>query len=51
MGMNKGGISMAIGASIISILYLGIILAIAGLSIYALILLVKALKIYIDKNS
>lgn len=50
---NKGGINMDIqfGMSIIMILYLGVIMAIAGLGIYTLILAIKALKIYIKNNS
>ena len=38
------------GMSIVAILYLGFIMAIAGLSIYTLILAIKALKIYIKNN-
>ena len=37
--------------SLWAILNIIVVAAIAGLSIYALILLIKALKIYIDKNS
>ncbi|GAA0124361.1 hypothetical protein UT300019_02630 [Clostridium sp. CTA-19] len=33
------------------VLYTIIILILTGLSVYALILLIKALKIYINKNS
>ena len=40
-----------VGMSILMILYLGVIAAIAGLSIYTLILAIKALKIYIKNNS
>ena len=39
------------GMSIIMILYLGAIMAIAGLGIYTLISAIKALKIYIKNNS
>lgn len=35
----------------VSLVYLGFVLCIAGLFIYVLILLIKALKIYIKKNS
>ena len=39
------------GLSIILILYIAVIMTIVGLGIYALILLIKALKIYIKNNS
>ena len=39
------------GMSIIALLYIGVIIAIAGLGIYTLILAIKALKIYIKNNS
>ena len=39
------------GLSIILILYIAAIITIVGLGIYALILLIKALKIYIKNNS
>lgn len=39
------------GVSLWAILNIIVVATIAGLSIYALILLIKALKIYIDKNS
>ncbi|CUU47809.1 hypothetical protein BCD96_002103 [Clostridium beijerinckii] len=39
--------SLAIG----SLIYLIALAALWGLSVYVLILLIKALKIYIDKNS
>ena len=39
------------GLSIILILYIAVIMIIVGLGIYALILLIKALKIYIKNNS
>ena len=39
------------GLSIILILYIATIITIVGLGIYALILLIKALKIYIKNNS
>lgn len=42
---------MQFGMPIIIMLYLGIIMAIAGLGIYTLILAIKALKIYIKNNS
>ncbi|WP_297131897.1 hypothetical protein [Terrisporobacter sp.] len=42
---------MQFGMSIIAILYIGVIMAIAGLGIYTLILAIKALKIYIKNNS
>ena len=49
---NKGGhMDMQFGIPIIIMLYLGIIMAIAGLVIYTLILAIKALKIYIKNNS
>lgn len=40
-----------LGMSIMMILYLGVIMSIAVLGVYTLILVVKALKIYIKKNS
>ena len=39
------------GMWIIMMLYLGVIIAIAGLGLYTLILAIKALKIYIKNNS
>ncbi|WP_455539134.1 hypothetical protein [Terrisporobacter sp.] len=36
---------------LVIILYLGAIIAIAGLGIYTLVLAIKALKIYIKNNS
>lgn len=40
-----------LGMSIMMILYLGVIMSIAALGVYTLILAIKALKIYIKKNS
>lgn len=40
-----------IGASIISIFYIALVVAMLGLGIYTLALVIKALKIYIRNNS
>ena len=42
---------MQSGISIVTILYLAVIMCIAGLGIYTLILAIKALKLYIKNNS
>jgi len=40
-----------IRASVLGAIFIVLILAFAGLSIYIIILLIKALRIYINKNS
>lgn len=40
-----------IGVTLISLINLVLVLVIWGLGLYALVLLIKALKIYIKKNS
>ena len=42
---------MQSGISIVTILYLAVIMSIAGLGIYTHILAIKALKLYIKNNS
>ena len=42
---------MQSGISIVTLLYLAVIMSIAGLGIYTLILAIKALKLYIKNNS
>ena len=51
--IKKGGgfVDMQSGISIVTILYLAVIMSIAGLGIYTLILAIKALKLYIKNNS
>ncbi|MGL5378599.1 hypothetical protein [Clostridium sp.] len=39
------------GITVISLINITLVLAVWGLGIYALVLLIKALKIYIKKNS